>query len=80
MGKIDTSNKLVFYTGIGSNENGKHSEDEFINIMNMEFTNKDWSGVPPDHYQLESEKWNLPYDFIHFTIEDWIEYSGAEIM
>jgi hypothetical protein len=37
--------------------------------------------LPPDHYQFEVKfkKCSLPYDFIHFTLEDWVEYAGAEI-
>jgi len=70
----------IFYTGIGSNENGEHSPDDFLNIMNREFTNRDWTGVPPNHIQLQFEDWVLPIDFIHFTLTDWVEYSGAEMI
>jgi hypothetical protein len=72
---------IIFYTGIGSNANGKHSAHEFVTIMNREFTNRDWSGFPPDHYQFEVDfkECSLPNDFIHFTLEDWVEYAGAEI-
>ena len=69
----------IIYTGIGANENGEHSPDDFLNIMNREFTNRDWNGVPPNHPQLEFENWVLPNDFIHFTVNDWVEYAGAEI-
>ena len=69
----------IFYTGIGSNENGEHSPDDFFIIMTREFTNRDWTGVPNDDYRLDFGAWQLPIDFIHFSLNDWIEYSGAEI-
>ena len=74
----------IFYTGIGCNETGKHTENEFLNIMNREFTYKNWRReleiIPrEEHYQLKFKDWILPDDFIFFTLNDWIEYSGAEI-
>jgi len=74
----------IFYTGIGSNESGKHTEEEFLNIMSKEFTHKIWRfellEIPREcHYQLQFKHWILPDDFIFFTLSDWIEYSGAEI-
>ena len=32
----------IYYTGIGSNKTGEHSENDFLNIMNREFTHKTW--------------------------------------
>lgn len=74
----------IFYTGIGCNKSGQHTEDEFLNIMNREFTHKTWrhelAQTPREHhYQLTFKDWILPDDFIFFTLTDWIEYSGAEI-
>ena len=79
----------IFYTGIGCKPSGIHTENEFLEIMNREFTHKNWKL----EYQLmsilgENEKENeqlkykdfiLPDDFTFFTLADWIEYSGAEI-
>jgi len=75
----------IFYTGIGSNKTGYHTDNEFLNIMNREFAHKIWSyeleKIPREnHYQLEFKDWVLPDDFIFFTLTDWIEYSGAEIV
>jgi hypothetical protein len=72
----------IFYTGIGCNKTGKHTENEFLNIMNKEFTHKIWrhelAKIPREnHYQLHFKDFTLPDDFIFFTLEDWIEYSGA---
>ena len=72
----------IFYTGIGSNISGEHTENEFLNIMNREFTHKIWNleKIPREHhYQLKYKYWILPEDFIFFTLTDWIEYSGAEV-
>ena len=67
----------IYYTGIGSNKTGKHTENEFLNIMNEQFTHKNWKKMNVD--QLQFKDWVLPDDFIFFTLSDWIEYSGAEI-
>jgi len=75
----------IFYTGIGCNKTGEHSVTEFLNIMDREITNKNWKQeleiLPREqHYQLQFKDWILPDDFIFFTLKDWIEYSGAEIV
>lgn len=74
----------IYYTGIGCNKTGQHTENEFLNIMNREFTHKSWRYelgiIPREHpHQLQFKDWILPDDFIFFTLTDWIEYSGAEI-
>ncbi len=76
---------LIFYTGIGCKKSEIHTEKEFLNIMNKEFTNKNWTDefrlIPrKTHYQLQFKDWCLPEEFTFFTLKDWIEYSGAEIM
>jgi hypothetical protein len=75
----------ILYTGIGCNETGEHTEKEFLNIMRKEFIHKTWRfelNITPReyHYQLQFKDWILPDDFIFFTLLDWIEYSGAEII
>ena len=75
----------ILYDGIGSNPNGEHTEIEFLNIMNREFTHKSWKPIltkipRENHYQLQFKDWFLPDDFIFFTLTDWIEYSGAEMV
>jgi hypothetical protein len=70
----------IFYTGIGCNTTGVHTEPEFLNIMNSLFTNRKWGGESKIifDYQLEFKDFNLPDDFMFFTLSDWVEYSGAE--
>lgn len=71
----------IFYTGIGSTKD-EHSEVEFLTIMKNEFTDKNWDEVPDEKkmHQLHYNEWNLPTDFVLFTLMDWIEYSGANII
>jgi hypothetical protein len=76
---------IIFYTGIGSNNNGQHTQTEFLNIMNREFTHKNWkyelslSSRQPFHLFIFKD-WVLPDDFCFFSFNDWILYSGAQIL
>lgn len=75
----------IFYTGIGCKKSGEHTENEFLDIMNREFTHKNWTYeftiIPrKNHWQLQFKDWNLPTEFKLFSLNDWIEYSGAEII
>jgi len=70
----------VFYTGIGCKTNGIHTETEFLNIMNSLFKNRKWGGESKTIFddQLQFKNFNLPDDFMFFTLSNWVEYSGAE--
>jgi hypothetical protein len=77
----------VYYTGIGANESGLHTIDEFLKIMDREFTQKKWEEDTvyilfgrEQHHQLQFKDWNLPEDFTHFTLTDWLEYVGADLI
>lgn len=59
--------------------------NEFLDIMNRELTYKNWTYeftiIPKkNHWQLQFKDWNLPAEFKLFSLNDWIEYSGAEII
>ena len=70
---------VIFYTGIGAKKNGIHTEQQFLDIMNKQFTWKDWTNDKVQWAtQLQFKDWVLPDDFIFFTLRDWVEYSGAE--
>jgi hypothetical protein len=65
----------IFYTGIGAKESGIHSIEEFLNIM---------KNAPLHYYemtslgfQMEYKNYLLPNDFVNFTLQEWIEYTGA---
>jgi len=77
---------IIHYTGIGAKENGIHTEQEFLDIMNKEITHKDWNKnkgqrdkaeIILNLIQLQFLNWVLPDDFIFFTLKDWIEYADA---
>jgi len=75
----------IIYSGIGCNITEEHTVEEFLNIMNREFTNKNWiselqTHPKKTHYLLQFNNWVLPDEFILFNLNDWIEYSGAEIV
>lgn len=65
----------IFYSGIGANESGIHSIEEFLNIM---------KNAPVHYYEMTSlgfemeyKNYLLPDDFTKFTLEEWVDYSGA---
>ena len=74
---------MVSYDGIGADKD-EHTIEEFLDIMKTNFTDKIWEPVlerhPLFHYQLQFKQWVLPRDFVVFTLEDWIEYSGAQLI
>lgn len=75
--------RVIYYTGIGANLTGQHTEEEFISIMKNEFQHQSWSDMltmydKKDIVELNFGNWILPDDFCFFTLQDWIDYSGAE--
>jgi len=66
----------ILYTGIGSNITDIHEEKEFLTIMEKEITNK----RHVSHFKFQFKDYILPDDFVFFNLNDWIEYSGAEIL
>jgi len=74
----------VFYTGVGSNTSGEHTLQEFLNIMYCQFTTKHWTPFEREYYYtipaLKFKRYKLPEDFPIFTIQDWINYSGATLL
>ena len=74
----------IFYTGVGSNTSGEHSISEFLDIMYSQFTTRTWTSFEREYYYtipaLKFRRYKLPEDFIHFTIQDWIDYSGATVL
>jgi hypothetical protein len=67
---------FIHYSGIGCKESEIHSIQEFLDIMKH----------APSHYyemtslgfDMEYKTYLLPDDFINFTLEEWIDYTGAE--
>ena len=65
----------IHYSGIGAKESEIHSIEEFMEIMKK----------APEHYvimsslgfDMEYKNYYLPNDFSKFSLEEWLDYSGA---
>jgi|GEM_PF-6385260 len=65
----------IVYSGIGAKESEIHSIEEFLNIMkNAAFHYYEMSSLG---FDMEYKKYILPADFVKFTLEEWIDYTGA---
>ena len=73
---------LIYYSGIGSEIKNVFTEDEFINLMRDLYIKKDLCKEKNLDYTIEYVRRNkpsisLPEGYEIFTIEDWLDYSGA---
>lgn len=68
---------MISYSGIGCKKSELHTEQEFLDIMKTHIMWKNWNNEISWPAQLQFKDWVLPDDFIFFTLEDWIEYAGA---
>ena len=70
---------IILYDGIGSDPCHMHTPERFLEIMNKEITNANWTEMDPilKCIQCDYKEWILPDDFIFFTLEDWLDYSGG---
>lgn len=77
---------VILYDGIGADPTGLHTEERFLEIMSKEIERKKWQKRPEkniinwffeNEFRLKFKEWVLPEDFCFFTLDDWIEYSGA---
>lgn len=67
----------IHYSGVGSKESEIHSIEEFLNIMKSKESLEHYYELT--HYGIDTsyKNYNLPHDFINFTLEDWTNYTGA---
>jgi len=65
----------IVYTGIGAKESNNHSIEEFLNIM--KHASSHYYEMTSLGFEMEYKNYSLPNDFIQFTLEEWIDYSGA---
>jgi hypothetical protein len=65
----------IVYSGIGAKESEIHSIEEFLNIM--KYASFHYYEMTLLGFEMEYKNYLLPDDFIKFTLEEWIEYSGA---
>lgn len=67
----------IHYSGLGAKESEIHTVDEFLHIMKSEESLKHYFEMSHFGIDMGYKNYNLPYDFLRFTLEDWIDYSGA---
>ena len=67
----------IVYSGIGANESEIHSIEEFLNIMHHADSQRHYREMTFFGFDMEYKNYVLPADFINFTLEEWIDYSGA---
>jgi hypothetical protein len=65
----------IFYNGLGSKDTGIHSVEEFLNIMKNASSHYD--EMTSLGFDMEYKNYLLPDDFIQFTLEEWLDYTGA---
>ena len=65
----------ILYNGIGAKESEIHSIEEFLNIM--EYASLHYYEMNSLGFDMEYKNYLLPNDFMKFTLEEWIDYSGA---
>ena len=66
------TDEYILYTGIGSNSNGRHDEDEFITIMFKNFVNN------RDFWKKNGYQSICHPEYLKtLSINQWIEWAGA---
>ena len=65
----------IFYSGVGAKESEIHSIEEFLNIMKN--ASEHYYEMTSFGLDMEYKDYSLPDAFTRFTLEEWIEYSGA---
>jgi hypothetical protein len=65
----------IFYSGLGAKETEIHSVEEFLNIMKNASSHYD--EMTSLGFDMEYKNYLLPDDFIQFTLEEWLDYTGA---
>lgn len=65
----------ILYNGIGAKESEIHSIDEFLNITKN--ASLHYYEMTSLGFDMEYKNYLLPNDFINFTFDEWIDYSGA---
>lgn len=66
----------IHYSGIGAKESEIHSIEEFLDITKQASTH--YYIMCSLGFDMEYKKYLLPQDFNKFTLDEWIEYTGAK--
>ena len=67
--------EYIHYTGVGSNDVGVHSVEEFLNIMKNAPTH--YREMTSMGFDMEYKDYLLPEDFQKFSLNEWLDYTGA---
>jgi len=67
--------KYILYTGIGSNDSGLHSKEEFLDIMKN--AQNHYCEMTFLGFDMEYKDYLLPADFKKFSLDEWLDYTGA---
>ena len=65
----------IFYDGVGAKESSIHSLEEFLNIM--KHADSHYYEMSFYGFDMEYKNYTLPADFVNFTLDDWLNYTGA---
>lgn len=81
---MSRDNRIIYYSGVGCKVHYQHTVADFLIIMREEFQDRSWADELEKFDKSEIEElnfkdWILPDDFCFFTLEDWLEFSGATI-
>lgn len=79
---------IITYDGIGANDRVYFTPDQFLRIMREVVANQDWNSMSVEDrtnkliYRApnETRNKNLPEEFPLFTLEEWVDYSGARML
>jgi len=67
---------FIHYSGIGAKESEIHSIDEFLDIM--QYATIHYYDMTSLGFDMEYKSYLLPDNFKNFTLEEWLEYTGAK--
>ena len=67
---------FIHYSGMGAKESEMHSIEEFLDIMNH--ASLHYHEMTSLGFDMEYKTYLLPDDFTKFTLEEWIDYTGAK--
>ena len=69
----------ICYTGIGTSDKFYFSVSEFLDIMDKFIIQRHLNEDLKKNQHI-FKNWNLPNDFKLFSLNDWLEYSGANLI
>lgn len=65
----------IFYSGVGAKDSEIHSVADFLHIMKN--ASSHYNEMTLLGFDMEFKNYILPDAFTQFTLDEWVEYSGA---